>query len=157
MSTCRRSSANARRPSKRLTCSPALDAVRSAASPPWKAPPTAATTRPTASTAATASPMTRPLTRPSVVGGHRLQEVGEAGPRRLAAGWHMLARHAVRGRLVAAQDLPRDALAVDLVGAVVEARGTGGAGHGLERQGPRVNQRARGPGRSGDAGAAPPP
>src|SRR4051812_27921484 len=132
MSTCLRSSANARRPSKRFTCSPALDAVRSAASSPWKAPPAAATTKPTASRAATASPMARPLTRPSVVGGHRLQEVGEARPRRLAAGRHVLARHAVGGRLVAAQDLPRDALAVDLVGAVVEARGAGEAVHRLE-------------------------
>ena len=52
------------------------------------------------------------------------------------------ARHAVRRRLVAAQDPARDGLAVDLVGAVVEARGAREAVHLLQRQVGRVAERA---------------
>src|SRR6476659_5380619 len=81
--------------------------------------------RTSCTTSATTSTRTdRPPWRSdSVVGGHRLEEVGELAPRRLAARGHMLAGHLVGRRLVAAQDLAGDRLAVDLVGAVIEARG----------------------------------
>ena len=61
---------------------------------------------------------------------------------RLAAGRHVLAGHAVGGRLVAAQDLPGHRLAVHLVGAVVDARRAREAVHLLERQVGRVAERA---------------
>src|SRR3954454_21206299 len=78
----------------------------------------------------------------SVVGRHRLEQSGELAPRRLAAGRHVLAGHLVGRRLVAAQDLAGDRLAVDLIGAVVEARGPRVAVHRLERHVGRVAQRA---------------
>src|SRR4051812_18368846 len=65
----------------------------------------------------------------SVVGRHRLEQSGELAPRRLAAGRHVLAGHLVGRRLVAAQDLAGDRLAVDLLGGVVETRRARGAGH----------------------------
>src|SRR5829696_1116353 len=141
-STWRRSSANARRPSKRSTLSRALDAARTGASSWSNAPLTAATNPPTISTAVTPSAIARPLTPRSVVGGHRLEQLGEARPRRLPARGHVLGGDAVRRRLVTPQDLARDALAVDLVGAVVEARRAREAVHRLERQVGRVAERA---------------
>src|SRR5882672_6657344 len=72
------------------------------------APRASCTTRATTSTR-TDSPRWR---SDSVVGGHRLEEVGELAPRRLAPAGHVLAGHVVGGRLVAAQDLSRDGLAV---------------------------------------------
>src|SRR5689334_7569960 len=102
------------------------------------APRTSCTTRATTSTR-TDSP---PWRSDSVVGRHRLEQLGELAPRRLAAGRDVLAGHLVGRRLVAAQDLARDRLAVDLVGAVVEARGPRVAVHRLERHVRRVAQRA---------------
>src|SRR5256885_1613709 len=71
----------------------------------------------------------------SVVGGHRLEQVGELAPRRLATGRDVLAGHLVGRRLVAAQDLARDRLAVGPVRAGGGARGPRRAGHRLERDG----------------------
>src|SRR3954449_12585493 len=117
--------------------------------PPMSGKPLAATTispapRTSWTTSATTSTRTDspPRRSDSVVGRHRLEQIGELAPRRLAAGRHVLAGHLVGRRLVAAQDLACDRLAVDLVGAVVEARGARVAIHGLERQVGRVAQRA---------------
>src|SRR4051794_13542366 len=68
------------------------------------------------------------------------EQIGEAGPRLLAACRDVLGRHVVG--LVAAQDPPGDGLAVDLVGAVVQAGGAGVAVHRLKRQVGRVTERA---------------
>src|SRR3954468_5922972 len=117
--------------------------------PPMSGKPLTATTMspaPRTSCATRASTSTRTDSPPwrwdSVVGGHRLEEVGELAPRCLAPGGHVLAGHAVGGGLVAAQDLARDRLAVVLVGAVVEARGARVAVNRLERHVGRVAQRA---------------
>src|SRR5919197_6428029 len=98
--------------------------------PPMSGKPLTATTispAPSASWTASAITSTRtdrpPARRDSVVGGHRLEDLGELPPRRIASGRHVLRGHGVGRRLVAAQDLARDRLAVDLVGPVVEARG----------------------------------
>src|SRR5512144_2811439 len=69
----------------------------------------------------------------SVVGGHRVQQLGELAPGRLAAGREVLGRDLVRGRRVAPQDLARHGLAVDLVWPVVAPRGASEAVHRLER------------------------
>src|SRR4051795_3156917 len=107
---------------------------------------TASTTRPAPSASWTISATTRMRTdsppERSVVGRHRLEDVGEAPARLLPAGRDVLGRHAVGRRLVAAQDLPRDRLAVDLVRAVVEAGGARVAVHRLEREVGRVAERA---------------
>src|SRR5918996_1358959 len=116
-----------------------------AASPPPPTigkPFTASTTSPTPSATCTTSATTRTRTdsppERSVVCRHRLEDVGEAPARLLAARRDVLRRHAVGRRLVAAQDLPRDGLAVDLVRPVVEARRARVAVHRLERQVGRV-------------------
>src|SRR3954447_26916144 len=107
---------------------------------------TASTTRPAPSASWTISATTRTRTDSpparSVVGRHRLEDVGEAPARRLPTGRDVLGRHAVGRRLVAAQDLPRDGLAVDLVRAVVEARRARVAVHRLEREVGRVAEGA---------------
>src|SRR4051812_30693004 len=109
-------------------------------------PLTASTTNPTPSAIWTTSATTRTRTdRPperSVVGRHRLEDVGETAARVLAARGDVLGRDPVRRRGVAAQDLARDGLAVDLVGPVVEARRAREAVHRLERQVGRVAERA---------------
>src|SRR5438046_3719637 len=143
--------AKARPASKRSTLglgtSGATAGARSAlpAPPPLSGKPLIATTtrpapRASCTTSATTSTRTDspPWRSDSVVGRHRLEEVGELASRRLAAGRDVLAGHLVRRRLVAAQDLARDRLAVDLVGAVVEAGGPRVAVHRLERHGGRV-------------------
>src|SRR3954452_4294102 len=79
-----------------------------------------------------------------VVAGHRLEEVRELLARGGTATGDVLGRHLVGRRRVAAQDLARDGLAVDLVGAVVEARAAGEAVHRLERQVGGVAERAVG-------------
>src|SRR4051794_31272582 len=92
--------------------------------------------------AQTSSRGTRTDAAELVVRGDRLEQPGElllGGP---AAGRDVLGRHLVRRRLVAAEDLPRDRLAMDLVGAVVEPRPARIAVHRLERQVGRVAQRA---------------
>src|SRR4051812_22137548 len=78
----------------------------------------------------------------SVVRGHRLEQVRELLLRLGAARRHVLAGHVVRRRLVAGQDLPRDADAMDLVGAVIEARPAREAVHRLEGQVGGVAERA---------------
>src|SRR5215213_7534061 len=82
----------------------------------------AANTTAPPSTSWTARMMTSARIALSIVGGDRLEQVRE-----------VLARDAVGGRLVAAQDDLGDALAVDLVGPVVEARPARVAVHRLER------------------------
>src|SRR3954449_10372255 len=107
---------------------------------------TASTTRPAPSPSWTISATTRMRTdsppERSVVGRHRLEDVGEAPARLLPAGRDVLGRHAVGRRLVAAEDLARDRLAVDLVRAVVEAGGARVAVHRLEREVGRVAERS---------------
>src|SRR3954454_11002775 len=109
-------------------------------------PLTASRTRPAPSASWTISATTRTRTDSppdrSVVCRHRLEDVGEAAARVLATGRHVVARHAVRRRLVAAQDLARDGLAVHLVGAVVEPRRARVAVHRLQRQVGRVAEGA---------------
>src|SRR4051812_49974163 len=68
-----------------------------------------------------------------IVGGHRLEQVREALAGPLATGRDVLARDLMR--LVAAQHAPRDGLAVDPLGAGVEAGGGGGGGELLSGAG----------------------
>src|SRR5919204_3189079 len=123
-------SANARRTSKWFGVVAGAGAGLPSSPPPISGKPLTARTMspaPSASCTIRATTSTRterpPAPRDSVVGGHRLEDLGEPPARGLAARGHVLGRHAVRGRLVAAQDLARDRLAVDPVGAVVETRG----------------------------------
>src|SRR5215207_4112998 len=104
------------------------------------APSASCTTSATTSTRTDGPPLER--WAPSVVCRHRLEQRGEPLPCRLAAAGQVLAGHPVGGRLVAAQDPPSDGLAVHLVGAVVEARGTCVAVHRLQRKVGRVAERA---------------
>src|SRR4051794_15764678 len=108
-------------------------------------PLTASTTRPAPSASWTISATTRMRTdsppERSVVGRHRLEDVGEAPAGVLPARRDVLGRHAVGRRLIAPQDLPRDRLAVDLVRAVVEARRARVAVHRLQREVGRVAER----------------
>src|SRR4051794_40189363 len=116
-STCLRRSENARSSSKRSTLARGVLAA--------PAPPHAASGDTTAASArASASRL--------VVGGHRLQQVREALLGLRLARRDVLGGDAVRRGLVAAQDLARHRLAVDLVGPVVEAGPAGEAVHGLE-------------------------
>src|SRR3954454_23137263 len=154
--TWRRISAIARSASKRLVRAAGTGgrgprpAASEAAPPPLPPisgkPLTASTTRPAPSASWTINATTRTRTdsppERSVVGRHRLEDVGEAPARVLPARRDVLGRHAVGRRLVAAQDLPRNGLAVDLVRAVVEARGARVAVHGLEREVGRVAERS---------------
>src|SRR4051794_20933122 len=66
-----------------------------------------------------------------IVGGHRLEQVGEALARGGQRGRHVVAGDLVR--LVAAQDPAGDRLAVDLVRALREAGPAGGGGPSRER------------------------
>src|SRR3954471_11954919 len=102
----------------------------------------AANTTAPPSTSWTARTMTSARIALSIVGGDRLEQVREALARGLAPRRDVLARDAVGGRLVAAQDDPGDALAVALVGPVVEARRARVAVHRLERHVGRVAERA---------------
>src|SRR4051794_27259147 len=77
-----------------------------------------------------------------VVAGHRLEEVRELLARGGTAGRDVLRGHLVGRWLVAAQDLSRDRLAVDLVGPVVEARAARKPIHRLQRQVGGVAKRA---------------
>src|ERR1019366_2457026 len=65
----------------------------------------------------------------SVVGRDRVEQVGEALARLLATGGQMLAGDLVGGGFITAQDVARDCLAVDLVGAVIDAGCAGEAVH----------------------------
>src|SRR5438067_1705390 len=76
-----------------------------------------------------------------IVARHRLEQVRELRAGGGAAGRHVLGGHLAGRRREAAQDLARHGLAVDLVGAVVEARAAGKAVHRLQRQVGRVAQR----------------
>ena len=58
-----------------------------------------------------------------VVGGDRLEQLGEPLARLCAPRRQVLARDSVRRRLIAGEDVPRDRLAVHLVRAVVDPRG----------------------------------
>src|SRR3954470_13446404 len=157
--TWRRVSANARAALIRFTRAAGTAAngplARSDAGPVVLSPPppptsgkasTASTARPAPSASWTirATRRTRTDSPPvrSVVSRHRLKDVREAPARLLAAGGQVLGRHAVRRRLIAAQDLARDRLAVHLVRAVVEARRARVAVHRLEREVGRVAERA---------------
>src|SRR5215218_7668992 len=102
----------------------------------------AANTTAPPSTSWTARMMTSARIARSIVGGDRLEQMREALARGLAPRGDVLARDAVGGRLIAAQNDLRDALAVDLVGAVVEARRARVAVHRLERHVGRVSERA---------------
>src|SRR5215218_1419433 len=82
----------------------------------------AANTTAPPSTSWTARMMTSARIALSIVGGDRLEQVREALARGLAPRRDVLAWDAVGGRLVAAQDEFGDALAVNLVRPVVEAR-----------------------------------
>src|SRR3954467_7388434 len=93
----------------------------------------AANTTAPPSTSWTARMMTSARIARLIVGGDRLEQVREALARGLAAGGDVLAWDAVGGWLVAAQDDLGDALAMDLIGPVVEARRARVAVHRLER------------------------
>src|SRR4051794_41258640 len=83
------------------------------------APSANCTTRATTSTRTDSPP---PARRDSVVGGHRLEDVGEPPARGLAAGRHVLGRDAVGRWLLAAQDLTRDRPAGGPRGGAAEKR-----------------------------------
>src|SRR6185295_5590253 len=155
--TWRRMRANARCVSNRFTVAAGTGANGpvargEAAVSPDPPPPTsgnpltASTTKPTPIASCTISATTRTRTDSpplrSVVGRHRLEDVREPPARVLAARRDMLGRDRVRRRLVAAEDLPGDRLAMDLVRPVVEPRGPRVAVHRLERQVGRVAERA---------------
>src|SRR4051794_36072754 len=118
----------------------AIVAFSAGCSEPAPSPPVSTSTSATTTTAGSA--IIAMTVAGLVVGGHRLQQVGEAAPGRLAARRDVLGRHAAGGRLVAAQDPPGHALAVHLVGPVVDPRGAREAVHRLQRQVGRVAEGA---------------
>src|SRR4051812_43912759 len=128
--TCRCASEYARAASKRSTFGLGTAAGLAAPSLIVSSRTAPVTNAPTMSTCSAISAARMRL----VVAGHRLEEVRELLARGGTATGDVLGRHLVGRRRVAAQDLARDGLAVDLVGAVVEARAACEAIHRLERQ-----------------------
>src|SRR3954463_2871429 len=131
----------ARLTSKRSARAAAGAACLSLAPTPKKSCVAANTTAPP-STSWTARMMTSARIARLIVGGDRLEQVREPLARGLAPGGYVLAWDAFGCWLVAAQDDLGHALAVDLVGPVVEACRAGVAVHGLERHVGRVPERA---------------